>query len=117
MKYKTTIRITSEAKDRHEALDIVDDYLAGNIRTGVDMKCRTSPACSSAKVTGAIVLSLVIVAAVVVPAQFKSSHSIVRSASGVSAVQPPLKTDKSDVNFKKQWEARQTKEALEYIKR
>lgn len=117
MKYNTIINITTDAKNRDEALDIVEEYLAGNIMSGVDMRCSTRPEHKAVKVTCAIALSLVIVALIVLPVQLKTPHMMVQSAPGISAVQPPLKTDKKDVNFKKEWEERQTKEVLEYIKR
>ena len=116
MKYKTTINITSEARDRDEALDIVEDYLAGNLRTGVDMNCATRPVCNSAKITCAIALSLVVIGAVVVPTQLKIPQSPIQSSPAISAVQPPLNTDRVGADFKKRWEERQTKKALDYIK-
>lgn len=117
MKYKTTINITSEAKNKNEALEIVEDYLAGNIRTGVDMRCSTRPECKSLKVTCAVVFSLIIIGVILIPTHLKTSGNIVQNASGLSAVQAPLKTDKKDAKFKKEWEERQTKQAIEYIKR
>ncbi len=117
MKYKTTINITSEARNRDEAIDIVDEYLAGNLRSGVDMKCATRPECTAVKVTCAVALSLVIVGVIIFPIHLKTPQLIVPNVSGISAVQAPLKTDKKNVEFKKEWETRQTKEAIEYIKR
>jgi hypothetical protein len=116
MKYKTTINITSEAKDKNEAIEIVEDYLAGNLRTGVDMHCSTRPECRSLKVACVVVFSLIIIGVILIPTQLKTSRSIVQNVSGISAVQAPLKTDKKDAEFKKKWEERQTKQAIEYIK-
>lgn len=117
MKYKTTIKITSEARNKNEAIDIVDDYLAGNIRSGVDMRCSTRPDCNSVKITTAVVVSLIAIVAVLLPTQLKAPNGVSGNTSAVSAVQPPLKTDKRDADFKKKWEDRQSKEVLEYIKR
>jgi hypothetical protein len=117
MKYKTTINIVSEARNRDEAIDIVEEYLSGNIRSGVDMKCATGPERTAVKVTCAVALSLVIVGVIIFPIHLKTPQLMVPNVSAISAVQAPLKTDRKNVEFKKEWETRQTKEAIEYIKR
>ena len=41
MKFKTTIKLITEAKDKNEAMEIAGEYLSGNLATGVDMKLHT----------------------------------------------------------------------------
>ncbi|MCM8761647.1 MAG: hypothetical protein NC938_00515 [Candidatus Omnitrophica bacterium] len=116
MKYKTIIKITSEARDKNEAIEIVDDYLAGNIRTGVDMKCATKPECNSVKITCAIAICLVILWAIVVPTQLNTTQSQTQSSPAFSAVQPPLNTERANPDFKKRWEERRIRETPRNIR-
>jgi hypothetical protein len=122
MKYKTTIELITEAKDKNEAVEIAGEYLSGNIVSGVRMKCLSKPvALYNGKVvcTIAVTLALVIVG-FVVTLQSKVPHSLVSNTAAISAVQPPLKTgaaDKKSADFKKEWKAKQDKEILDYIKR
>ena len=37
VKFKTTIEISSEAENKNEAMEIVGEYLAGYLSSGVDM--------------------------------------------------------------------------------
>ena len=121
MKYKTTIQITTDAADKNEALEIVGDYLSGNIVSGIEMKCRTAPTMNQK--TGLIVVSsflLIIFAGTMLVNHIRNSAISIQLTSGMSAVQPPLKTsylENHDADFKKDWQDRQTKKALEYIKR
>lgn len=120
MRFKTTIQLVSDARDRSEALDLVEEYLAGNIVSGVDMKCVTRPLCSKAKVAGMAAILLAIVAGIFAGSQIKHPQNILQTIPGASAVQSPLKT--SDIThrspeFKEEWRDRQTKEALDQIKR
>jgi hypothetical protein len=122
MKYKTTIELITEAKDKNEAVEIAGEYLSGNIISGVQMKCLSKPvALYNGKVvcTIAVTLALVIVG-FVVTLQSKAPQSLVSNTAAISAVQPPLKTvadSKKSVDFKKQWEAKQNKQILDYIKK
>ncbi len=120
MRFKTVIKLVSDARDKSEAIDLVDDYLAGNIVTGIDMKCVTKPVHSSAKIAGIATLVLAITAGVVVSLQTKHSQNMLQPIPGVSAVQPPLKTSNianKSPEFKNEWQERQTKEALSQITR
>lgn len=120
MRFKTNIRLISEAQDKSEALDLVEEYLAGNIVSGVDMKCVTRPVCSKAKMAGIAALSLLIVAGILLGSHIKHPQRLLQVIPGVSAVQPPLKTSniaKMKSEFKQDWQDRQTKEALDQIKR
>lgn len=119
MRFKTTIKIVTDAQDRNEAVEIVDEYLSGNLMSGVDMRCTTAPVTSKAKVAGVLMVSIAIIAGVFFATQVKQPQALFRNISGVSAVQPPLKTsavDKKSEQFKEKWEARQLSEALDRIK-
>lgn len=119
MKYKTTIEIVSEASDRHEAADIAGEYLSGNLVCGVGMKCRTSPVYSYKKtVVGIAVVLLVVAVGIISALQPRHSLTVIPNLSGQSAIQPPLKTagDKKDQNFKKEWQKKQKKAAIDLIK-
>jgi len=120
MRFKTVIQLVSDARDKREAQDLVEEYLAGNIASGVDMKCVTKPVYGAAKVAGVAVLSLAIVAGIFLGSHIKSVQNVPQMASGLSAVQPPLKTSnivKKRSEFKQEWQDRETKEALDDITR
>ncbi len=121
MKFKTTIQIVSEAKDKHEAFDIAGEYLTGNISSGVDMKYATRPYYSTAmKVTGAATVFAVVMAACLMIPQVRHSSGLAQNGAGISAVQPPLKTsniNKANGEFRNEWKAKQTAEALNVIKK
>ena len=93
MKYRTTIEIVSEARDKHEAMEIVGEYLSGNISSGVQMKYLTGPAQSFAKITVTALLFLALLGGSIFSALYTKPGSTVISATpGVSAIQPRLKT-------------------------
>ena len=121
IKYKTNIEITSEAANKDEAMEIVGDYLSGNIMSGIEMKYATKPVRfynnSAARITAVIIL---------VPLGFLSGIKTkynYQPAAGIcqmAAVQPPLKTsdsNKNDLRFKKEWEDKEAREALNSIKK
>lgn len=118
MKYRTTIEIISEASDKREALEIVGEYLAGNITSGVQMRCLTNPALSCVKIAVTTLLFLALLGGSILSAIYAKPGSATISATpGMSAIQPPLKTsvaDKKSGDFKKEWEAAQVKEALNF---
>lgn len=119
MRFKTTIQLVSDAQDRSEALDLVEEYLAGNIVSGVDMRCVTKPVYRS-NIVGVVAISLAIVAGILVGSHFKHPQSMIQTIPGASAIQTPLKTSAvtySNPGFKEEWQDRQTKEALERISR
>lgn len=121
MEYKTTIQITTEAADKNEALEIVGEYLSGNLVSGIKMKCRTNPTVNyRAGIVIATAFSFIIIAGAVLAVHFKSSTNLIQSSYGSSAIQPPLRTSYSeglDADFKKDWQNTEAKRALEYIKR
>jgi len=121
MKYKTTIQITTEAADKNEALEIVGEYLSGNLISGIEMKCRTAPAVNyKGSLVIATAFSFIIITSVIIATHIKSSANLIQGTSGISAIQPPLKTsypEGQNANFKRDWQSRQTKKALDYIKR
>ena len=120
MRFKTTIQLVSDAQDKSEALDLVEEYLAGNIVSGVDMRCVTKPLHSKAKIAGMAVILLAVVAGIFAGSYIKHPQNILRTIPGVSAVQSPLKTSNithRSPEFKKEWQDRQTKEALDQIRR
>ena len=122
MKYKTTIEIVADAEDRNEAMEIAGEYLSGNLISGVDMRCRTKPVQSFAMagIVSSIAIFLLIAVGIVSSINTQGSKVSLSSISGASAIQPPLKTsilDKKDSAFKKEWEQKQAKEILDYIKK
>lgn len=120
-RYKTKIEITSPAANKDEAMEIVGDYLSGNITSGIDMKYATRQIRfydhSAAKITAVILMVGIGFLFSVKPST--QGHLSV-GACQMAAVQPPLQTSKinaNDAEFKKEWEARQTREALDFIKK
>lgn len=120
MRYKTTIKIVAEARDRNEAIEMADDYLAGNLSSGIDMRCSTRPACSdTVRVVSAVAVSVVLLFAVLVAPQFRQAAGILPSGSGASAIQPPLKTsahERLSAEFKREWQDKQIAQALNAIR-
>ena len=121
MQYKTTIKLITEAKDKNEAMEIAGEYLSGNLASGVEMKLRTAPLHGDIKRAGfALVLSSVLILFVAHLSYIKHPQNIALNLPGDSVIQPPLKTSSADKNysdFQKEWQARHTKEALNFIKR
>ena len=122
MKYRTTIEIVSEARDKNEAIEIVGEYLSGNINSGVNMKCLTDPVQSAARIAVTTLLFVALLGGSIFSALYtKPGMMATPVAPGTSAIQPPLKTSvspdhKKSEAFKKAWEAAQVKEALRFSK-
>ena len=120
MRYQTTIHIIADARDRNEAVDMADEYLAGHLASGIDMRCSTNPAYhNTVKVVSAVAVSALVLLAVLVAPQVRNATSIIPTTADASAIQPPLKTSTADrlsVEFKKEWQVRQTAEALNAIR-
>ena len=118
MKFKTTIEIITDAENAKESFEIVEDYLSGNLTSGVDMKCSTRSIPNYNKnIVYVTALSLILAVVTICGSTIKISRNHAQNLSGVGAIQPPLKTDKKDISFKKEWQAKQTTEALNLIKR
>lgn len=118
MKYKTIIEITADADNKDEASEIAGEYLSGNIHSGVSMKCSTRPASSYKRnVVSVIMVMVLFIIGVFSTISAKPSHNMAFTISGNSAIQPPLKTDKKNADFKKDWQDRQVKEVLDYLKK
>lgn len=120
MRYKTTIQIIADARDRNEALELADEYLAGQLSSGVDMRCSTRPAYhGTVKVVSAVAVSALVLLAIVIAPQVRHAAGILPAGTGVSAIQPPLKTSNAErlsAEFKREWQVRQTAEALNAIR-
>ena len=121
MKYKTNIEITSDAANKDEAMEIVGDYLSGNIASGIDMKYATRPVRfynnPAAKV---VVVALLMTMGFFSGVKAKPQQNFAVNMCQMAAVTPPLKTsgaNKNDARFKKEWQQMQTTEAINYIKR
>lgn len=106
-KYKTSIEITSEAANKDEAMEIVGDYLSGNIMSGIEMKYATKPVRfynnSAARIAAVIIL---VTLGFMSGIKTKSNYQPVVGICQIAAVQPPLKTfdsNKNDLRFKKEW--------------
>lgn len=120
MKFKTKIEITSEAANKNEALEIVGEYLSGYLTSGVDMKCYTRPVSTAAKpIISVITVSLLLFIGFLSLSQIKSSKHSIGNVSTINAVQAPLRTSPAmkEYGFKKAWETKQAKEALNHLKK
>jgi len=118
MKYKTTIRIITDARDKHEAMDLVGEYLSGHISSGIDMKCATRPANAVTKgVVCFLVGTLFVGIGVLTVVQMKSPQKFLVDMPGFSTVQPVLKTSQAskDAEFKKAWSLKQAQEAMRHL--
>ena len=120
-KYKTKIEITSPASSKDEAMEIVGDYLSGNIASGIDMRCTTKQVRfydNTAAKAVAIVLLVTIGFLFSNKADTKTSFTIGNCQT--AAVQPPLKTSslvKGESKFKQEWEEKSSREVLDFIKK
>jgi len=116
MKYKTVIEVVTEAANKDDAMNIVGEYLSGDILSSVDMKYSTRSI--SGLKTAAITitaLSIAICIGVFSLHFMKSSGTTFSAAVGSSAVQAPLHTQALNVGnvyFKDQWQKEHIKEAL-----
>ena len=121
MRFKTKIEIISEAKDKNEAAEIAGEYLSGNIMSGIDMKCHTGPVVNSVRnVIGVAAISAIFIVATLFVAHVKPAPILPQVVGINNAIQPPLKTsevDKKSNNFRKAWQDRQNKAALDSMKR
>ena len=120
MRYRTVIEVVTEAKDKSEAMEIVGDYLSGDILSGVEMKYSTHGVNGVKKAAITITaLSLILVAGIVSMYMVKPIGAGAPSSPGMSAVQPVLQTQAlhvRDAQFKAQWQEEHNKEALRKIK-
>ena len=121
MKYKTNIEITSDAANKDEAMEIVGDYLSGNIASGIDMKYATRPVRFYNNPAAKIVLvALLMTMGFFSGVKAKPHQDFSVNMCQMAAVTPPLKTseaNKNDMSFRKEWQDKQTTEAINYIKR
>ncbi|MFA6321749.1 MAG: hypothetical protein WCY36_07860 [Candidatus Omnitrophota bacterium] len=120
MKFRTTIKLTTEAKDKDEAMEIAGEYLSGNLTGGVDMKLSTEPV-SYGRQGIAVALAVILMLGILTfhVSYIKQTHNSIQTP-GDSAIQPPLKTsafDKERSDFKNEWQAKQTQEALNSLKK
>jgi len=119
-KYRTKIEITSQAANKDEAMEIVGDYLSGNITSGIDMEYTTTQVrFYDNSVAKALAVLLVISIGFLFSVKTTPEGRVQLGACQIAAVQPPLKTataDKNKLKFKKEWEEKQTREALNLIK-
>ncbi|MDP3790989.1 MAG: hypothetical protein Q8R38_02975 [Candidatus Omnitrophota bacterium] len=120
-KFKTRIEITSPAENKDEAMEIVGDYLSGNIMSGIDMKYATRQIRfydhSAAK---AVAIVLLVAIGFLFSVKTPGQANLNMGTCQMAAVQPPLKTSKvsiGEANFKKAWEDKQIHEAIGFIKK
>lgn len=116
MRFKTTIKLITDAKDKNEAMEIAGEYLSGHLTTGVDMRLHTAPVNSNMKRVGFVSAVLLIAALFTVHiSSVKHPQNFIQNLPGDSVIQPPLKTssaDKSYSDFQKEWQARHVREYL-----
>lgn len=120
MRYRTVIEVVTEAKNKSEAMEIVGEYLSGDILSGVEMKYSTHSVNGVKKAAITITaLSLILVAGIVSMYMVKHISTGAPSSPGMSAVQPVLQTQAlhvRDAQFKSQWQDEHNKEALRKIR-
>lgn len=117
MRFKTTINITTEAKDKNEAMDIAGEYLSGNLMTGIDMKLRTTSVSTNRKITVAALAFFAISGTLIANMAHTRQQSKMFSydISADYAVQAPLKTSavyREYTDFKQEWQMRHSAEVL-----
>ena len=121
MRYRTTIEIISEAKDKIEAGELAGDCLSGNVMSGTKMKCHTKPAINKARnIAGVLAVSFIFIVTAISVAHVKPTQVLPHAISVNDAIQPPLKTSVANgrsEDFKKAWQDKQNKAALNFIKR
>jgi len=123
MKYKTTIKLITDARDKNEAMEIAGEYLSGNLMTGIDMKCRTTSLRNNRLLRAGVTLSVALVFGLLTVHLSYTKHSqksLIQNLPGDSVIQPPLKTSsaaKKDSDFKREWQAKHAQEALDSIKK
>jgi len=116
MKYRTVIEIVTEAKDKHEAIDIAGEFLNGGGENGVSMKCRTTLFRPYILAGIGIFFTLACtVLGTVSLRYFKSGPGAFSGARNISAIQPPLRTSEEDA-FMNRWQKEKAKKVLEYVK-
>ena len=119
MRFKTTIKLITEAKDKNEAMEIAGEYLSGNLTSGVDMQLRTAPLHSNINRVGlALIISSIFFLFAIHLSYIKHPQNIIPNLPGDSVIQPPLKTSLTDnkrSDFKKEWQAQHTREVLNSI--
>ena len=121
MKYKTNIEITSDAVNKEDAMEIVGDYLSGNIASGIDMKYATRPVRfynNSAAKIAVVVLLMTIGFFSGVKAKPHQNFSV--NMCQMAAVTPALKTsaaNKDYMGFRSEWKQVQAAEAISSLKR
>jgi hypothetical protein len=120
MRYKTVIEVVTEAKDKSEAMEIVGEYLSGDVFSGVEMKYSTRSVNGVKKVgitiTALSALVLIGLVSLYFAKQSGFSSSIIPASS---AIQAPLQAQALTMNnqeFKAQWQREHAKEALRKIK-
>jgi hypothetical protein len=121
MRYRTNIEITSDAANRDEAMEIAGDYLSGNIASGIDMKYATRPVrFYNSTASKAVVVVLLMAMGFLSGVNAKPQQNFSMDICQMATVTPPLKTsdaNKNSMSFRREWEEKQSMEAINYIKR
>ena len=122
MQYKTIIEIVTDAENRKEAIKLADSHLSGSLRFGKVMKYYVMPAQQKKNFPLIItVLSITFLVCALSVLFLKSSHNASFGISANNAVNPPLKTsgldNKKSADFKDEWQKKQDKEILNYLKK
>ncbi|MFA5142960.1 MAG: hypothetical protein WC522_02165 [Candidatus Omnitrophota bacterium] len=121
MRYKTTIKIVTEASDKDEAAEIAGEYLSGNLTSGVDMHLCTAPVISNGQRAGLILTAVLLVAFLAIPlTQLKHARTFVSAFPETNVIQPPLNTSSAETkfsDFKSQWQTKHAEEAFHSIRK
>jgi hypothetical protein len=116
-KYRTTIELITDASDEHEAVDIAGEYLRGGLESGVMIKCKTKSIRSIMLIRAFASFGLVFsIGSIALLGNSKNEAPTLTSTRNVSAIQAPLKTSQDEL-FRENWEDKENREVIEYIKK
>ena len=120
MKFKTTIKLVTDAKDKNEAVEIAGEYLSGNLTSGVDMKFRTVSIRSHRQILAGTAMVVLVVGVFAIRLhETKHIQPFIQNLPGDSVLQSPLKTSGPDLKsseFKRLWKSKSAEELLNSIR-
>lgn len=118
MKYRTVLELVTEANNEGDAVDVVGDFLKGDIESGVKMKCSTRPVRPHwlLGVGTACFVLLMVAGGLTFLTGHKNVHAAFTRREHVYAIQPALKTNKSK-QFEEAWHKERNEKVFAYIKK
>ena len=106
MRYKTVIKIITEANCESEAIDIAGEFLRSELESGVKMTCRTKRYRKAPLllVTSVSLAAILLCIGITTVSNVRSVPELSTRVRSTSAIQPPLVTD-GDREFEASWKA------------